>query len=91
MPLVDDIVAITKLETQGDAIIMAQDEIEYLDDLSFEGDIPDGVSDIIDVQQKGIFTGGAKFCFCVTKLGEANKFLQANPTRPSITVKIGGF
>jgi hypothetical protein len=40
MPLVDDIVAITKLETQGDAIIIVQDEIAYLDDLSLEGDIP---------------------------------------------------
>jgi hypothetical protein len=57
MPLVDNIAAITELETQGDAIIIVQDEIEYLDDLSLEGDIPNNVSDIIEVQQKDLFTG----------------------------------
>jgi hypothetical protein len=31
MPLVDGITVIAKLETQGDAIIIAQDEIAYLD------------------------------------------------------------
>jgi hypothetical protein len=49
--------AITELETQGDANIIVQDEIVYLNDLSLEGDIPDNVSDIIEVQQKDIFTG----------------------------------
>jgi hypothetical protein len=42
--LVDDIAAVTKLETEEDAIIIAQDEITYLDDLSLEGDIADDVS-----------------------------------------------
>jgi hypothetical protein len=42
--LVDDIAAIAKLETEEDAIIIAQDEITYLNDLSLEGDIDDDVS-----------------------------------------------
>jgi hypothetical protein len=37
MPLVDDIAAIAKLETEEDAIFIAQDEIGYLDYLSLEG------------------------------------------------------
>jgi hypothetical protein len=57
MPSVDDIMVIIDLETQGDAIIIVQDEIAYLDDLSLEGDILDNVSDIIEVRQKDLFTG----------------------------------
>jgi hypothetical protein len=46
LSLVDDIAAIAKLETQGgDAIIIAQDKLAYLDDLSLERDIPDDVLD----------------------------------------------
>jgi hypothetical protein len=57
MASVEDIAAISELETEGDAIIIAQDEIGYLDDLSIEGDIPDDVSDIEEVRQKDLFTG----------------------------------
>jgi hypothetical protein len=53
---VDDIVPISELETEEDAIIIVQDEITYLDDLSLEGDIPDNVSDIIEVRQKDLLT-----------------------------------
>ncbi len=54
---VDDILAIAELETPADAIMMAQDEIACLDDMSLEGDIPDDVSDIEEVRQKDLFTG----------------------------------
>jgi hypothetical protein len=57
-PLLDDITDIAKLETQGDAIIIAQDKIVYLDVLSLEGDIPNNVSlDIVEVWNKALFTG----------------------------------
>jgi hypothetical protein len=46
LPLVDDIWAIAKLETEEDAIITAQNKNGYLDDMSLEGDTDDGVSDI---------------------------------------------
>jgi hypothetical protein len=42
--LLDDIAAIAKLETEEDAIIMAHDEITYLDNLLLERDIADDVS-----------------------------------------------
>jgi hypothetical protein len=44
LPSVDNIVAIAKLETEEDAIIIAQNEIACLDDMSLEGDLPDNVS-----------------------------------------------
>ena len=40
MSLVDDIGAIAEVLTEGDAIVIAQAKIEYLDELSIEGDIP---------------------------------------------------
>jgi hypothetical protein len=48
---------IAKLEAHEDAIIIAQDEITYLDDLSLEGDIPDNLSDIMEDRKKALFTG----------------------------------
>jgi hypothetical protein len=71
MPLVDDLTAITELETQGDAIIIAQDEIMYLDVLSLEGDIPNDTSDIIARCDRKILLQGraTKFGFYMTKLG----------------------
>jgi hypothetical protein len=42
---VDDIAAIAENETNENAICIAQTEIDCLDDLSLEGDIPDDVSD----------------------------------------------
>jgi hypothetical protein len=53
---VDDIAAIAELESQEDAIIIAQDEIDYLDNLSLEGDIPDDVSDIEGAREEALFT-----------------------------------
>ena len=41
----DDICAIAENESMEDAIIMAEQEISCLDDLSLEGDIPEDVSD----------------------------------------------
>jgi hypothetical protein len=49
LPLVNDIAAIAKLETEEDAIIIAQNKIAYLDDMSLEGDTDDDVSDIREV------------------------------------------
>jgi hypothetical protein len=43
---VEDIAAITELETLQDAITMARDEIACLDNMSLEGDIPDDILDI---------------------------------------------
>jgi hypothetical protein len=57
LPSVDNIVAIAKLETHEDAIMMARDEIACLNDMSLEGDIPDNVSDSGEAQQKALFTG----------------------------------
>ena len=45
LPSVDDIAAIAENETNENAIFIAQTEIDCLDDLSLEGDIPDDVSD----------------------------------------------
>jgi hypothetical protein len=42
---VDDIAAIAEIGTPEDAIMMAQDKIACLDDMSLEGDLPDNVSD----------------------------------------------
>ena len=60
LPLVDDIAAIAKLDTEENAIIIAQAEIDYLDDLSLEGDIPDNISDIVECDRK-ICLQGVKF------------------------------
>jgi hypothetical protein len=56
LPSVDNIAAIAKLETLEDAIMMAQDEIVCLDDMSLEGDIPNNVSDIREAREKALFT-----------------------------------
>jgi hypothetical protein len=56
LPSVNDIAAIAELEAHEDAIIIAQDEITYLDDLSLEGDVPDDVLDIVEVREKALFT-----------------------------------
>ena len=45
MPSVDDIAEIAENETEENAVLIAQTEIDCLDDLSLEGDIPDDVSD----------------------------------------------
>ncbi len=57
LPSVNNIAAIAKLEAHKDAIIIAQDEITYLDDLSLEGDIPNDVLDIVEDREKALFTG----------------------------------
>jgi hypothetical protein len=44
-------------ETKEDAIIITQDEIACLNDMSLEGDILDDVSDIKEVWEKALFTG----------------------------------
>ena len=43
--VVDDIAEIAENETGENAVLIAQTEIDCLDDLSLEGDIPDDVSD----------------------------------------------
>jgi hypothetical protein len=48
LPSVDDICAIAKNEAMEDAIMVAQNKIACLDDLSLEGDLPDDVSDTED-------------------------------------------
>ncbi len=53
----EDIAAIFELESEERAIVIAQDKITYLDDLSLVGDIPDYVSDIVEVREKALFTG----------------------------------
>jgi hypothetical protein len=45
LPSVDDICAIAENMSEENAIFIAQTEIDCLDDLSLEGDIPDDVSD----------------------------------------------
>jgi hypothetical protein len=57
LPLVDDIAAIAELEAHKDAIIMVQEKIDCLDDMSLEGDVPDGMSDIRKAREKALFTG----------------------------------
>jgi hypothetical protein len=56
---VDDIAAITKILTHRDAIIIAQEEIEYLDDLSLEGAIPDDVQ-VLERCGRKLFLRGVK-------------------------------
>jgi hypothetical protein len=56
VPSVDSIAAIAEFQKPEDAIIIAQLELEYLDNLSLEGDIPDDVSDIGEARWKGLFT-----------------------------------
>jgi hypothetical protein len=48
---------INELESQEDAIMMAQDKIACLDDMSLEGDIPDNVLDIGEALEKALLTG----------------------------------
>jgi hypothetical protein len=43
---VNDISDITENESKENAIFIAQTEINWLDDLSLEGDVPDDISDI---------------------------------------------
>jgi hypothetical protein len=54
---VNNIAAIAEQEAHKDAIIIAQHEITYLNDLSLEGDIPDDISDIMEDREKTLFTG----------------------------------
>jgi hypothetical protein len=51
LPSADDITAIAELEKEAGAIIIAQDEIACLDNMSLEGDIPGDISDIVEVQE----------------------------------------
>jgi hypothetical protein len=44
LPSVDDIAAVTENMSEENAILIAETEIAYLDDLSLEGDIPDDLS-----------------------------------------------
>lgn len=53
---IGDIAAIAEFATPADAILMARDEIGYLDDLSLDGDMPDGVCDIGEDEEKAVFT-----------------------------------
>jgi hypothetical protein len=48
----EKIMAIAKLETQKEAIIIVQENILYLDDLSLEGDLPNNILDIVEVSEK---------------------------------------
>ncbi len=50
-------IAIAELETKEDAIMMAQDEIACLDDMSLEGDIPDNLSDTRENLEEALSTG----------------------------------
>jgi hypothetical protein len=45
LPSVDDITAITKNESEENAVFIAQTEIAFLNNLSLDGDIHDDVSD----------------------------------------------
>jgi hypothetical protein len=51
-----DIRAIAELETREDAIMLGQDKIECLDNLSLEGDVPDNVSDSGENREKGLLS-----------------------------------
>jgi hypothetical protein len=48
LPSVDDICAIAKNKAVEDAIMVAQNKIACLDDLSLEGDVPDNILDTED-------------------------------------------
>jgi hypothetical protein len=62
LPSVDNITAIAALETHEDAIMIAQDEIACLNDMSLEGDIPNNVSDIGGRTRRKPFLLQVKFC-----------------------------
>ena len=47
-------------EAKLNAIIIAKDEMAYMDDLSLEGDIPDDVSD--KILERKLCLPGVKFC-----------------------------
>ena len=51
-----DIAAIAELASPEGAIIIAQNKMEYLDNMSLDGDIPDDVSDIAEVLENALFT-----------------------------------
>jgi hypothetical protein len=53
----EDMIAIAELETKEDAIMMAQDKIACLDDMSLEGDVPDNISDNGENPEEALFTG----------------------------------
>jgi hypothetical protein len=44
--ILNDILDIAENESKENAIFIAQTEIDWLGDLSLEGDVPDNVSDI---------------------------------------------
>jgi hypothetical protein len=46
LPFVNDILDIAENESKENAIFIAQTEIDWLDDLSLKGDVPDDVSDM---------------------------------------------
>jgi hypothetical protein len=46
-----------ELETTEDAVMMAQDKIDCLDNLSLEGDVPDDILDSGENREKALFTG----------------------------------
>jgi hypothetical protein len=45
LPSVGDIIEIAENKTEENAVVIAQTEIDFLDDLSIEGDITDDASD----------------------------------------------
>ena len=45
LPSVDDIAAVAEILTEENAIFIAQTEIDCLDELSLEGDLPDDLSE----------------------------------------------
>jgi hypothetical protein len=53
---VEDIAVIAELGTHEDAIMMAQDKIACLDNMSIEGDLPDNISDIGENWEEALFT-----------------------------------
>jgi hypothetical protein len=53
---VDNIAAIAELGTPEDAIMMAQDEIACLDNISLGGDLPDNISDNGENWEEALFT-----------------------------------
>jgi hypothetical protein len=57
LPLVDNICVIAEIETEEDAIIIAQNKIACLGDMSLEGDLPDNVSDNGKNLEEALFTG----------------------------------
>jgi hypothetical protein len=56
LPSVDNIAVIAELGTPEDAIMMAQDEIACLDNMSLEGDLPDNISDKGENREEALFT-----------------------------------